>query len=206
MEKQYVHYGCALTAPKEWINFDVSPTLRIQKIPIIGKLLKKRLNINFPSNVRYGNIIKGLPIRNNSCDGVYCSHTLEDFRKAIRNSYQILKEGGTFRCVVPDLEQAARSYITKLDDGDINASLGFFDNTLLGWKTRPKDLKGILRRFVGNSNHLWMWDQYSLSEELKNVGFREVRFCEFNDCEDEMFKLVEDHSRFINAVAIECKK
>ena len=24
----YVQYGCGLCAPKEWVNFDVSPTLR----------------------------------------------------------------------------------------------------------------------------------------------------------------------------------
>ena len=38
MKKKYVQYGCGLSAPNEWINFDVSPTLRIQKIPIIGSL------------------------------------------------------------------------------------------------------------------------------------------------------------------------
>jgi hypothetical protein len=69
----YVQYGCGLSAPAEWINFDVSPTLRIQKIPILGGLLKGRLNTRFPDNVRYGDIIKGLPVADNSCDGLYCS-------------------------------------------------------------------------------------------------------------------------------------
>lgn len=75
--KKYVQYGCGLSAPKEWINFDVSPTLRIQKVPILGTLLKKRLNINFPTNVLHGDIIEGLPIERNSCDGLCCSHLLE---------------------------------------------------------------------------------------------------------------------------------
>lgn len=67
-KKLYVQYGRGLSAPIEWKNFDVSPTLRIQKAPLIGGLLKGRLNVVFPSNVLYGDIIKGLPIQDNSCD------------------------------------------------------------------------------------------------------------------------------------------
>lgn len=209
--KKYVQYGCGLSAPKEWINFDVSPTLRIQKMPILGTLLKNRLNTNFPSNVLYGNIIEGLPIAPNSCDGLYCSHTLEhlslmDFRKALANSFAILKEGGTFRCIVPDLEHAARLYISELDKGSATASVVFMESTLLGVKNRPRGIKGLIRSFFGNSNHLWMWDFTSLSKELQNACFSQIRACKFNDCKDDMFKHVESAGRFEHAVAIECIK
>jgi ubiquinone/menaquinone biosynthesis C-methylase UbiE len=211
MNKQYVHYGCGLTAPAQWENFDVSPTLRIQKIPLLGRLVRQRLNAQFPENVRYGNIIKGLPVLEESCDGVYCSHTLEhlslvDFRKALANTKKILKPGGIFRCVVPDLESAARKYIHSLNESVPTASLEFFANTRLGVKKRPRGLMELLTTFFGNSDHLWMWDRQSLSEELKKAGFREIRPCTFNDCTDEMFRLVEDMARFSNAVAVECRK
>lgn len=207
----YVQYGCGLSAPKEWTNFDVSPTLRLQKTPIIGTVLGSRLNTTFPSNVLYGDIIKGLPIDSNSCNGLYCSHTLEhlslqDFRLALRNSYKVLKKGGIFRCVVPDLEFLARSYIRDLDNGNNLSSLNFINNTLLGIKERQRGLRGFLISFFGNSHHLWMWDSKSLSEELKNAGFTGIRDCNFNDSEDKMFKYVEDVGRFENAVAIECRK
>jgi len=211
MEKTYVQYGCGLSAPKEWVNFDVSPTLRIQKTPIIGTLLKSTLNTTFPSNVLYGDITKGLPIKENSCNGLYCSHTLEhlalnDFRKALANSYLVLKKGGIFRCVVPDLEYIVRQYITELDNGEKTASISFIKGTLMGIEERPKGIKGLLNSFLGNSHHLWMWDKYALSEELQKAGFKEIRSCKFNDSEDVMFKHVEDSNRFENAVAIECKK
>lgn len=207
----YVQYGCGLSAPKEWINFDVSPTLRIQKTPIIGGLLKSQLNTVFPDNVRYGDILKGLPIADNSCDGLYCSHTLEhlsldDFRLALANSYRVLKPGGTFRCIVPDLEHAARAYISQLDKGQKNASIDFMHETLLGFAKRPRGFKGLVSSFFGNAHHLWMWDQQSLAEELKNAGFTSIRVCVYNDATDPMFKHVEDPSRFNNAVALECKK
>ena len=212
MEKIYAQYGCGLSAPIEWINFDVSPTLRVQKIPIIGSILKNQLNTVFPNNVKYGNIISGLPLNEDSCQGVYCSHTLEhlalnDLRLALRNTFKILKPKGVFRCVLPDLEFVTRKYLKDLENGDSSASLKFMgSDTLLGVTKRPEGVKGIIVFFLGNSNHLWMWDFNSLSEELKSVGFKYVRRCEFNDCSDEKFKLVEDESRFENSLAIECSK
>ena len=212
MTKCYVQYGCGMSAPKEWINFDASPTLRIQKTPLVGRLLKAKLNATFPSNVKYGDITKGLPMAEESCDGLYCSHvlehlSLEDFRKALKNSFKILKKGGIFRCVVPDLECMARSYVASLDNNNSNnASVNFIRNTLLGVNERQKGVKELVSSFYGNSHHLWMWDAYSLSNELKLAGFTQIRKCKFNDCEDKMFALVEDASRFENAVAIECRK
>ena len=210
-KKNYVQYGCGLSAPIEWKNFDVSPTLRIQKNPILGSLLKRKLNTVFPDNVLYGDIIKGLPVRDNSVDGVYCSHTLEhlsldDFRTALKNTYKILKKDGIFRCVVPDLEWAAKKYIKELNNENREASIGFINNTLLGIKQRPRGLKGFLSSFFGNSHHLWMWDNKSLASELENVGFQNIRECKFNDCENTMFRFVESEGRFVNAVSIECKK
>jgi predicted SAM-dependent methyltransferase len=211
MNNNYVQYGCGLSAPKEWINYDVSPTLKIQKTPIIGNILKSKLNTIFPDNVLYGNIIAGIPHAENSCDGVYCSHTLEhlsvtDFRVALKNTYKILKHGGIFRCVLPDLENAARSYVANLDNNDAKASYKFLEDVLLGTKERSKGFKAILNSVYGNSNHLWMWDRLSLEQELKDIGFKSVRQCHFNDSQDEMFKHVESEGRFKKAVAFECIK
>lgn len=211
MEKKYVQYGCGLSAPKEWTNFDVSPTLRIQKVPVVGRLLKKQLNTTFPANVQFGDIIKGLPIAPNSCDGLYCSHTLEhlalnDFRVALRNSLNVLKTGGIFRCVVPDIEMMARSYITSLDSGNESASVKFIENTLMGIKQRPRGTKNLVKSFFGNAHHLWMWDHQSLMKELKDAGFTAVRVAKFGDSEDEMFKHVESEDRFKGSVAVEARK
>ena len=72
----YIQYGCGLSAPENWVNFDSSPTLRLQKIPLIGGIATRK--VRFPDNIKYGDIVKGLPnIPYNSCDGVYCSHVLE---------------------------------------------------------------------------------------------------------------------------------
>lgn len=208
----YVQYGCGLSAPESWTNFDASPTLRIQKTPVIGALLKSRLNAIFPSNVKYGDIVSGLPVKDNSCKGVYCSHVLEhlslnDFRKALKNTYRILEPGGIFRCVVPDLEAYAKRYLNALESGDENASLAFVgQETLFGVKDRPRGVKGIISNQLGNSRHLWMWDSASMKKELKEAGFTDIRDCSYNDCSDPAFSAVEDRDRFYSAVAVECRK
>lgn len=211
MEKLYVQYGCGLSAPAEWENFDISPTLRIQKIPILGSLIRNKLNTVFPKNVRYGDIIKGLPLQHNSCDGIFCSHTLEhlsfnDCKTAIKNTYDLLKPGGIFRCVVPDLESSARTYVEKLDKGDIDSGNQFIRETLLGIEKRPKGFKNFLISYFGNSHHLWMWDKLTLENELKLAGFSSVRLCSYNDSKDVKFAFVEDDGRFFRSVAFEAIK
>ncbi|HEX6859864.1 MAG TPA: hypothetical protein VF138_06660, partial [Caulobacteraceae bacterium] len=59
--KLYVQYGCGLSAPDGWLNFDASPTLRLQRLPLVGRLLT-RGRVRFPEAVRYGDITRGLPL------------------------------------------------------------------------------------------------------------------------------------------------
>ena len=74
--QQYIQYGSGWCAPKGWRNFDASPTLRFERIPILGRLYTENQE-RFPKNVEYGDIISGLPVSDNSCQVVYCSHILE---------------------------------------------------------------------------------------------------------------------------------
>jgi len=213
MSKLYVQYGCGpFSAPKGWKNYDASPTLRIQQLPLIGGLIKSRMHVTFPEDVLLGDILRGLPgIDGNTCDGVYCSHVLEhlaydDCLLAVSNTYRIMKPGGYFRCVVPDLESAAREYVQDLSNHDREANTKFLEKTMLGKKQRLRGIKGLLQTTLGNREHLYMWDTPSLSNILQQAGFRKVRTCSFNDCPDDMFQLVEESSRFENAVALEAIK
>ena len=209
---KYCQYGCGFSNPSGFINFDASPTLRIQKIPLIGKILKKNMHTKFPDNVLYGNIIRGLPVKPNSMQGVYCSHVLEhlslnDLRVALINTHKILLDGGIFRCVLPDLEWSCKEYLRLKESGYQTAAMEFMDRfTMLGKKNRPKKLLDRIRALYGNSEHLWMWDFESLQEELANVGFRNIRRAYFNDSSDPNFVSVEEESRFIHCLAIECIK
>ena len=60
--------------------------------------------------------------------------------------------------------------------------------------------------------HLWMWDEYGISDELQRVGFVNIGRCEFGDSPDPMFAKVEESGRFygenrkIKECAIEARK
>lgn len=211
--KLYIQYGSGpFSAPAGWRNYDSSPTLRLQQIPLIGKLLKPAMHVAFHPDVILGDILKGLPgIKENSCDGIYCSHVLEhlsynDCLLAIRNTYHILKPGGYFRCVLPDLAAAAKTYIEQLSAQNTKANVNFMEETMLGKKERTRGFKQLLTASLGNRAHLYMWDDISLASELAAAGFKNVRNCSFNDSPDPMFKGVEERSRFNNAVALEATK
>lgn len=206
-EGKYIQYGCGWLAPSQWQNFDASPTLRFERMPLIGRLYTKNKS-RFPSNVEYGDIVKGLPIEQNSCAGVYCSHILEhlslsDFRTALLNTKSILRPRGVFRLVLPDLEHSIRKYINNPSS---DAALVFLRDTSLGHENRIKGLSGLLSMWLGNSQHLWMWDYKSIAEELKEAGFIEIRRASFGDSSDPFFTTVEDKDRWDNCLGVECRK
>jgi predicted SAM-dependent methyltransferase len=206
-QSKYVQYGCGLSAPSRWKNFDASPTLIIEKLPLIGKLYAKGKPL-FPQNVDYGDIVKGLPLTSLSCEAIYCSHVLEhlsldDFRVALRNTNLVLKPGGIFRLVLPDLEYCVRQYINNTSS---EAASTFMREAYLGKEFRERGVKSIVQSFFGNSLHLWMWDYKSMYPELESAGFVEIRKAEFGDSSNLMFKDVEEEDRWINCLGIECKK
>jgi hypothetical protein len=206
----YVQYGCAWSAPKEWTNFDASLTLKWERLPILGRTYTKN-GRRFPANAKPGDIVKGLPIRDESCQGVYASHvlehlTLEDFHIALTNTYRILQKGGVFRLVVPDLEWPAREYLARLDRGESNANAFLLRATHLGAETKERGLIGLAKKLFNTSAHLWMWDETSMAQALREHGFCQIRRCSFGDSGDPMFSLVEDASRFENSVAMEARR
>jgi hypothetical protein len=203
---EYIQFGCGLSAPSGWRNFDVSPTLRLQRLPLIGSRLHGKTLPLFPANAEYGDIVHGLPVRLNSCRGIYCSHVLEhlalaDLRVSLRNVYGYLEKGGIFRFVVPDLEALARAYLASSES---NASLEFMTQAGLGKRARPRTLRGLLHEWIGNSSHLWMWDFKSMSAELSNIGFRQIRRAELGDSLDARFNDVEEEERWKDCLGMEC--
>ena len=207
----HVQYGCGFHAPEGWLSFDASPTLRFERLPIVGRLYNKN-SVRFPPGARYGNIVKGLPVPPGSVDKLYASHVLEhlahdDAMKAIANSFAVLKPEGVFRLIVPDLRARAARYLQR---ADAEASSQFLDTTMLGQRHRPSGVMGMLSMLFGSSEHRWMWDEPALIADLRNAGFSSIRRCSFGDSNDPIFAQVENRDRFIDGeieeLAIECRR
>jgi SAM-dependent methyltransferase len=199
----YVQFGCLYCAPDGWTNFDSSPTLRLERLPVVGHLMRKNER-RFPANVRYGDIVKGLPIPSNSARAIYASHVLEhlsrvEFELALRNTFEALEPGGVFRLVVPDLEIRAKRYLESLEAASEMANDWFMRATLLGEEKR-RTLPARLIKVLGGSQHQWMWDYPSLRRSLDEHGFVSIRRARLGDNPDPMFDRVEDPNRFFDPV------
>lgn len=204
---KYVQFGCGFSAPDGWINYDASPTLRFEKLPLLGKLYTRNIN-RFPNSIQYGDVINGLPEEPNSVDLLYCSHVLEhlaldDFRCALRNSLILLRPGGVFRAVLPDLEFEARRY---LEDDSHQAAIRFMEMTCLGVRSRKRGSAALIAELLGNSRHLWMWDYKALAHEFEVAGFIDVRRATIGDSLVSAFDAVEDPDRWTNCLGIQARK
>lgn len=213
----YVQYGCGLSVGEGWQNFDNSMTLRLSRVPGLAPLVRSAGGVRFPDEVVYGDVCAGPLAPVGSCAGVYASHvlehlTLEDFRTALANTYSMLKPGGIFRLIVPDLEVLARAYTEHLDNQSDTANDAFLLGACLGELHRPKGLVGRARDVFSSNKHRWMWDWPSMRRELAAAGFVDIRRCAFHDSEDPMFEAVEDEGRFVDlsngqtCLAVECKR
>lgn len=201
----YVHYGASTSAVESWTNFDASPTVRVQNLPVVGRVLAKLSgnHFSFPDYLKYGDIVKGLPITDRSADAVYASHVLEhlaveDMRRALANTLRMLKPGGVFRLIVPDLRERARRYVelTERDPDNYDAANAFMQSTDLGDMRARVGFIRTFRRAIGFGRHEWMWDRASMQRELEIAGFSQIRTTAFGDATDPMFAKVEQLDRY----------
>jgi hypothetical protein len=215
MKPLYLQYGCGLSCPDGWLNYDASPRLRIEKLPIVGSLMRAAGKGLFPRNVRYGDIVAGLPHAPASATGIYCSHVLEHLDRksvtiALANTFALLRPGGVFRCVVPDLLWRARRLVVEVEAGCADAADRFMRSSFLGEDAPVKTQAECLRAVYGNTAHRWMYDYGLMANLLQTAGFSGIRRCRFGDAADPMFALVEDRGRFhdgdYDEVAIEASR
>jgi predicted SAM-dependent methyltransferase len=209
MDQQYVQFGCGMCAPVSWQNFDAGPAFWLQsRLPFLKPLLVKKGFPPYPENIQYGDVIKGLPIPQQSADAVYCSHvlehmTLDEFRVAIKNVFSYLRPGGTFRLVLPDLEQLINAYVS---DRTAGAASRFMQDSFLGEPTFVRGVKAMPTALFGRSRHLWMWDYKGIEEQLAAVGFTDIRRAQLGDSPDPRFSEVEAESRWTDCLGVDCKR
>jgi predicted SAM-dependent methyltransferase len=159
--------------------------------------------------VVFGDIVAGLPVADGTADLVYCSHTLEhlslgDCRIALRKTYQMLKPGGVFRAVLPDIKAICQEYLNAANNSP-DAAHVFMRNTHMGVETTPRGLQWIRARFSRDA-HLWMWDYSSMSAALVEAGFVSVRRAKFGDSAFSDFGAVESLHRWEGALGFEAQK
>lgn len=195
----HIQFGCGFDAAASWRNFDASPSLKLQRLPVVGPaLVSLKMTPRFPPGVEYGDIVRGLPVAPGSADAIFSSHVLEhlarnDCMVALQRTLMLLRPGGVFRLVLPDLRALADAYVNC---GLPDSADRFMDRSFLGKRERSRGLRSIVHAAFGNSAHLWMWDAVSLADALRRSGFVAVRQASLGDADDRLFDLVERADRF----------
>jgi SAM-dependent methyltransferase len=172
------------------VNYDVSPTLRLSKVPGVKQLLRLP---DWPAAAQYGDVVKGLPLGDASCQRLYCDQVLEHLAKedvltALRECRRLLAPGGVFRLFVPDLKAIAQSYLDMQNEA---AADWFLETAGLGFERRPRTLMQRVREWLGNSRHLWSWDDLSMGKALRDCGFESPRVVQYRDSGDAIFDELE---------------
>jgi predicted SAM-dependent methyltransferase len=129
--------------------------------------------------------------------------TLEEFRIAVRNVFCYLRPGGTFRLVLPDLEQLIKVYMT---DGTPGAASRFMRDSYLGEQALSRGVRALPTALFGRSRHLWMWDYKGIAEQLAAAGYTDIRRAELGDSSDPRFNEVESEGRWTNCLGVDCKR
>jgi SAM-dependent methyltransferase len=209
MSQQYVQFGCGMCAPSGWKNYDAGPAFWLQsRLPFMKPMLVRRGFPDYPQNILYGDVIKGLPVARGSADAVYCSHvlehlTLDEFRTTIRNVLSYLRPGGTFRFVLPDLEQLIQNYA---HDSSSEACSTFMRESYLGEQSMARGVRSMPVALFGRSKHYWMWDYKGMAKELAAAGFTDIRRAQLGDSPDPRFGEVEDEGRWTGCLGVDCKR
>lgn len=202
LTETYVQVGCGFSPGKDWLNYDASPMLRLERLPVVGGVARRVFNSGFPpfpSEVQYGDIVRGLPLEPGSVKLIYASHVFEhmalnEMRAALANCHKLLRPGGTLRLIVPDLQKRAELYLAKA--GEESAADWMMEQLFMGVRQRERGWKQMVRDAIGNSRHLWMYDEAAMRAELVRAGFADVRRASFGDSGDPILAQVENPDRF----------
>ena len=139
-ELKLLNLGCGATFHPAWTNIDFASTNK---------------------NVITHNLLNGIPNQDESFNFVYHSHVLEHFPKNkaqnfINECFRVLKPGGLIRIAIPDLEQIAKLYLSKLNkaaQGD-SSSIDDYDWMMLELldQTVRNQSGGEMQKYLGQDN------------------------------------------------------
>jgi len=178
--------GCGPFAKEGWESFDNSPSAFLARHPILKWLLWKlglmtddHYRLQWSRNIRWKDVTRGLPYRDNTVDLIHVSHLLEHLsqqqgEKLLLECRRVLKPGGVIRIAVPDLFRAAKEYVQNV--APMMEGLAPPDRA-------PHDrflemmFSGCLRRM--RSGHRYAYDYPTLAVLLCRLGFRDVERCSY---------------------------
>ena len=176
-----LNLGCGLAVTKGWINVDGSLNALVASMPSALHPIMYRLAgaKQYYSESEYCRLLRdhsfihhdlsnGIPFKDCVADYIYTSHFVEhlylkDAIHLVNECYRVLKNGGTVRICVPDLEYALKLY-----------SSGKKQDMLQNYFFVEDDESYYAR-------HKYMYDYEMLSTILSQSGFHDIQRCKFQE-------------------------
>jgi SAM-dependent methyltransferase len=176
-----LHLGCFDQPVGGWINTDITPHIRIARVPGLAALLYKggamsrrrfeQHKEGIFKKITYLDVTKPFPYNHGTFDTVFSCHVLEHLfpdqaEACVAEIFRTLKPGGICRIVVPDLDKIIADY-----DPD---QPQLFLKRIFECDRKSKDV------------HHWHYNSRSLSSLLRAKGFTEVYQCAYRqgECPD----------------------
>lgn len=172
-----LHFGC-FNCPREgWLNTDVTPHIRIARVPGLARLLHaagRMTDVRYAEHragvfrrVEYLNVARQWPFANDFFEAVFSSHVLEHLslagaRACVREAFRCLRGGGVLRISVPDLDLHIADY--RKDDA-AEWAINFFEAN----ETSEKNM------------HHFMYNFTSLAALMRDCGFQVVERRKFRE-------------------------
>ena len=179
MDELKLNLGCGRTTLPGWVNIDNSPSVILSKIPLAKYILfklrvlsREQFENQWPKNIVWCDVSRKIPYPHGVADKVYSSHFLEHVEKekgedVLRETFRVLKKGGIFRLVVPDLVFHAQRYLKKISGSDVP-----------GREPHDELLFNIYGAYLESKRfgawHRYMYDWPTLKFLLNEIGFSRV--------------------------------
>lgn len=176
-----LNLGCGLQAPAGWVNIDRSPSLTLDRLPVVKKalrsinVLRDEHMVSWPRNITRHDVTKPLPYATDSASAIYSSHMLEHLYHdqalaLLRECQRVLRPGGILRLALPDVEQFARELVNASSADSAEAGLAFTTGLAMAPLTAPNRRQRLVGRFA-SAPHRWQPTTPLVLSMLREAGF-----------------------------------
>jgi predicted SAM-dependent methyltransferase len=186
-----LNLGCGRHTKQGWVNID---RWLPQETPDGGGAVLINLDL-----------MRGLPLADDTCTEIYSSHLLEHFSavdgaRLMKECHRVLRHLGRLRTCVPDFARLARAYV----DGDndyfaplYNIFAGRMGDGIDGSDTIMDAMNNALYQL---GEHRCVYDMEKLEKLLSAIGFSVVRPSSFDPSIDGDWDSREHFSLYIDAL------
>jgi hypothetical protein len=186
-----LNIGCGLSVLPGFDNLDNSPSVWLARHPVIKWILyrtrvisEQHYRTQWPSNIIWRDASRRLPYPSRSVEKIYSSHFLEHVPHTtaiaiLKECHRVLKLGGRFRLVVPDLLYHAKTYVARTEE--------MIEAGSLNREAHDTFLQSMHGKYLARlrSGHCYMYDWPTLHVLLTGLDFKSIRRREFGISDDD---------------------